>query len=89
MKTKHWLGVALIIVGGIGLAYIVAMAFNLYLPNIEAKAVMCLLMFGVGVFLVWNSRVLASGVLQGIFRRGKQGKQFLPTRQDSNQHQQL
>ena len=71
MRLRRWFGIGLIVVGGIGLAIIMAMAFYLYLPNTETKVAACLAMFGVGVFLVYKSRILINGVLQGILRRGK------------------
>lgn len=62
MKIKRWLGIALMIIGGIGLAYIVAMALYLYLPNTEVKVAVGLVMLGVGAFLVYHSKVLTNGV---------------------------
>jgi len=69
MRIRHRLGIALIAIGGIGLAYKTAMALYLYLPNTKAKVLACLLILVIGVFLVWRSKVPSSGVLRGILRR--------------------
>lgn len=71
MRMKDWIGIGLITVGGIGLAYIVVLALYLYLPNTLVKVLVCLLMFGIGVFLVYKSKMLTNGALRGIFHRGK------------------
>jgi len=67
MKIKRWLGIGLTIIGGIGLAHITALALYLYLPNTAVKVLLGLLMFGIGVFLIRNSKALANGTLRDIF----------------------
>ena len=70
MRTRGWIGIGLITIGGVQLAFVVALALYLYLPNLWVKVLVCLLMFCVGALLVYKSKTLASGVLQDIFHRG-------------------
>lgn len=70
MKIKELISISLILVGGIGLAFIIALALYLYLPNTLVKVLVCLSLLSLGVLLVYRSKVLTSGVLKDIFHRG-------------------